>query len=296
MITTIIPVYLREEGDLERLNRALDSIVTQSIKPKTVLISDDSTNVELIKQLNNLLLKTQLNVEYVTNPGKPNASDNTNFAVHQATTEIIHILHQDDWLVDSSFYEEIQEAIINRGYLWTLAKGITSGSENIPKIEPTLLFGFNSIGGPSALAMRRESWINLNSEFLLLPDVIQFTQLSQSSGIPYVTSKICIEYGTGDHKMTHRISMSEISQDISKLFALNLVTKFPFKDLLLNSRYWGSYLENLSDCISKNSNLDPGLRFQALILKKVCQKYLYMIKIKMAISFSKSIFHKRNRH
>ena len=296
MITTIIPVYIRDEGDLYHLKRALDSIITQTQKPNHVIISDDSNREEYIERLKQLLKDIELSLEYVKNPGRSNASDNTNFAVHKATSEIIHILHQDDWLVSSTYYEEIQEAISIKKFPWTLAKGITSESQNIPKIKPALIFGFNSIGGPSALAMKREFWINLNSEFLLLPDVVQFAQLSEQLGSPYITSDTCIEYGTGDHKMTHRISKDDVRQDISKLFSLKLVEKLPFTTFLLNYNYWGSYLENLSACISTNPNLGIGIRYQAMIIKKVCSAYLYLVKVKMAISFATSKFHKRNHH
>ena len=296
MITTIIPVYIRDEGDLYHLKRALDSIITQTQKPNHVIISDDSNREEYIERLKQLLKDIELSLEYVKNPGRSNASDNTNFAVHKATSEIIHILHQDDWLVSSTYYEEIQEAISIKKFPWTLAKGITSESQNIPKIKPALIFGFNSIGGPSALAMKREFRINLNSEFLLLPDVIQFAQLSEQLGSPYITSDTCIEYGTGDHKMTHRISKDDVRQDISKLFSLKLVEKLPFTTFLLNYSYWGSYLENLSACISTNPNLGIGIRYQAMIIKKVCSAYLYLVKVKMAISFATSKFHKRNHH
>ena len=296
MITTIIPVYIRDGRDLYHLKRALDSIVTQTQQPNYIILSDDSNCEECVKKLTLLLEEVELTVEYIKNPGKSNASDNTNFAVHKATSEIIHILHQDDWLVSSTYYEEIQEAISLKHYSWTLAKGITSKSQNIPKIMPTTIFGFNSIGGPSALAMRREFWIDLNSEFLLLPDVIQFTQLSNQLGSPYITSDICIEYGTGDHKMTHRISKNEIQQDISKLFSLMLVEKLPFTTFLLNRNYWGSYLEILSACISQDTDLDIKSRFQAMILNKICIIFLYLVRMKNSISFSKSKFHMRNHH
>jgi glycosyltransferase involved in cell wall biosynthesis len=296
MITTIIPAYVREERDLYHLKRALDSVIAQTQKPEKIIVSDDSKREEFIIKLVLLLKEVELDVEYAKNPGRSNASENTNFAVRRATTEIIHILHQDDWLVSASYYEEIEQAIAIKNFSWTLAKGITSKSQNIPRISPAMIFGFNSIGGPSALAMRRDLWIDLRSEFLLLPDVIQFTQLSQQLGSPYVTSDICIEYGTGDHKMTHRISKDEIEQDISKLFSLEFVGKIPFSTFLFNYKYWGSYLEHLSACISTNPSLGVGIRLQAIILNQVCRIYLYLVKVKISISFARSKFHKRNHH
>ena len=296
MITTIVPVYIRENRDLYHLKRALDSIVTQSQRPDKVIVSDDTNLEEYFNGLHFLLEEVDLDIEYVKNPGRSNASENTNFAVGKATSEIIHILHQDDWLVSSTYYEEIHEAIAVKNFSWTLAKGITGKSQNIPKILPTMIFGFNSIGGPSALAMKRESWISLRSEFLLLPDVIQFTELSHQLGAPYVTTDICVEYGTGDHKMTHRITQDEIQEDISKLFSLKLVEKLPFASFILDPNYWGSYLENLSACIFGNGRLGTGIRFQAIILNKLCRTFLFFVKVKIYISSARSKFHKRNHH
>lgn len=296
MITTIIPVYIRDDRDIYHLKRALDSIIAQAKHPEKILVSDDSNLEKYINKVRLLLEDTELETEYIRNPGQSNASDNTNFAVNTATSEIIHILHQDDWLIAPSFYEEVHEAIVMKNYSWILAKGITSQSHNIPKITSTLIFGFNSVGGPSALAMKREFWIDLNSEFLLLPDVIQFTQLSKKLGSPYITKEICIAYGTGDHKLTNRISNDEIKQEISKLFSFQLVEKLPFYTLLLNRNHWGLYAENLSACISRDPHLGRGIRFQANILNKVCRAYLYLVKVKVSISFAKSKSHKRNHH
>lgn len=289
-------MYIRDDRDLYHLKRALNSIVAQEKQPEKILVSDDSKLEEFIDKVRLLLEETELEIEYIRNPGQSNASDNTNFAVNKATSEIIHILHQDDWLIRPSFYGEVHEAIVTKNYSWLLAKGVTSQSQNIPKITSTLIFGFNSVGGPSALAMKREFWIDLNSEFLLLPDVIQFTQLSNQLGSPYITKDICVEYGTGDHKMTHRISEDEIRQDISKLFSLQFVEKLPFSTFLLNRNYWGSYLENLSGCIYRNPSLGKGIRFQANILNKVCRIFLFLVKMKISISCAKSKFHRRNHH
>jgi glycosyltransferase involved in cell wall biosynthesis len=294
LITTILPVYIRDEGDLYHLRRALDSIVLQVQKPGIVIVSDDSNHEGHIEKLKLLLNEVALTIKYIKNPGTNNASENTNFGVQNATSEIIHILHQDDWLVNPRYYQEIQEAILMKGFSWTLAKGVTSESQNIPEIKPELIFGFNSIGGPSALAMKREFWIDLNSHFLLLPDVVQFAQLNENLGPPYVTSSVCVEYGTGDHKMTHRITRKEISQDISNLFSLELVEKIPFKAFLSDHKYWGSHLENVSECILKDRNLRIGVRLQAQILNRVCRVYLSLVKIKVSISYAVSKFHKHN--
>ena len=289
-------MYIRDNRDLHHLKRALDSIIAQERRPEKILVSDDSNLEEYIDKVRSLLEVTELETEYIRNPGPSNASDNTNFAVNKATTEIIHILHQDDWLIRPSFYEEVHEAIILKNYSWILAKGVTNQSQNIPEITSTLIFGFNSVGGPSALAMKREFWIDLNSEFLLLPDVIQFTQLSNQLGSPYITKAICVEYGTGDHKMTHRITEDDIRSDISKLFSFHFVEKLPFFTFLLNRGYWGSYLENLSACIFRDPHLGKGIRLRANILNKVCRTYYYLIKIKISISSLRSKSHTRNHH
>lgn len=294
MITTVIPTFIGDEGDLLRLQRALDSITIQKKHPSEVLISDDTKDEINIGKLRALLSQSQLPINYVSHTLPSNASMNTNFGILNAKHDIVHILHQDDWLINSDYYSIITDAIENHGFNWVLATGITDGRLNAPTFDRTLLFGFNSIGGPSALSLRKDHWIPLDGNFLLLPDVVQFTQMYKRYGDPYITPEPCIEYGTGLHKMTHRISNDEISQDIFQLYSKKITSEFPFLEFLLGVKYWGDFLKLVCETIISSKNLTFKLRLQARLIRIICKIFIKLIEVKSLISYAKPKFHTRN--
>lgn len=232
-----------------------------------------------------LLSNSNLPIEYVKSQEVRDPSLNTNFAVSHARTDLIHILHQDDWIISSDYYREIYDALILGNHDWSLAKGLTDKKLNIPTFNPALVFGFNTIGGPSALCIKREMWIPLNHNFRLLPDVVQFSQLYFQLGEPYITENVCIEYGTGLNKLTNRITNDEIKIDISNLFLYKYVGNFPYFTFQIQKKFWGKYLKTISKYVTLERRAKLKVRFQALLVYATCSTYLELIKLKKFISF-----------
>lgn len=294
MISTIIPVYIREDDDLLRLKKALDSLSFQEYKSSEVIISDDTKDELQIRKLKDLLSNSDLPINYISHPSQSNASMNTNFGILSAKNNIVHILHQDDWLISNKYYSFVVDALGIQGYSWVLAIGITDGHLNVPTFTRALPFGFNSIGGPSALAIKKRDWIPLDGDFLLLPDVVQFNQMLEKYGIPYITSEPCVEYGTGMHKMTNRITKKDISEDISKLYNKKVVNNLPFIEFVFGVKYWGNYLELVCESIISDRKIPSRIRFQAKLIRAICKIYINLIEIKKIISSVIPKFHRRN--
>lgn len=279
-ITTIIPTYIQSPSDLSRLRRALISVQAQEDVSVHLLISDDTSDPIMKAHLRELLSETVHSYEYVCSGLKSNASMNTNYGVSRANGTYIHILHQDDWIIRNRFYIDALDTLIEGKYSWVLATGITNNKVNHPQFNEGLIFGFNSIGGPSALLLRRKDWINLDHRFLMLPDVIQFVTLRQQLGSPFITKLPSIEYGTGEHKMTHRISVKEIDSDIVQLFNLLYVSKFPFTFFLFRKSYWGEHLLQVSQIAFECKNISIKSRFAAKAISLVCKAQARIISIK----------------
>lgn len=279
-ITTVIPTYIREDGDLQRLDRAIKSVFAQKDSFVNLVISDDTKQRHFKEKLLTQVNAYGRKIHYFEHGNESNASLNTNFGVTKSKTEIVHILHQDDWITNVELYSEATTAISSNEYRWVLSTGVTSGKLNNPKFSPGLVFGFNSIGGPSALIIPKDSWIDLRSEFLMLPDVIQFTQLREKLGDPYITKTPGVEYGTGDHKMTNRISQSQISNDINLLFKERLVNDIPFLYFLTHSNYWGDYYRELTKTIENNPSLPLVVRTKAKFLRLLNRSRTFCIDIK----------------
>lgn len=291
MITTIIPTFIISAFDLDRLHRALLSIESQTLLPHQILISDDTENDEWVQKLFLQLSEYKLPLRYIRNSGESNASKNTNFAVSEAMGEFLHILHQDDWIINTNFYAETLDALSGQGYAWSLAIGVTDGRINFPRFNKALIFGFNSIGGPSALVIKREEWIPLDDNYLLLPDVVHFTQLRRKLGPPYISKKACIEYGIGKHKLTNRITHKEIEADIDQLLHSGEVKGLPYWFLQIRSGFWGEHLQIISRHIYRSDLVKFSVRVQAYMLSLTCSLASYLIKVKMFIFSLRPKFH-----
>lgn len=292
MLTTVIPTFIRDEGDLRRLQRTISSVACQSELPTNVVISDDTKNPKFTREIQNIIEHYDLNISFFLNEGASNASRNTNFAVSKVLTRYLHILHQDDWIIDSNHYLKTLQALETGEKKWSLAKGITDGLINNPTFSPGLTFGFNSIGGPSALVIQKSHWIDLDGEFLLLPDVIQFQALYDAWGAPYISEIPSIEYGTGDHKMTHRISSEDIKNDIQRLLFMNPYKKIPLRTFLTNKGYWGEYLEEISLVMYKSKIASVQIKLKSLLLFCAMRSYNLLLRVKTTFS-AKSISRKR---
>ena len=279
MITTLIPVFLRTTEDFNNLIAAVDSVLTQTLLPDEILVTDDTIEEDLSLVVQDYLKGLRITNRYLKNVGPSNASRNTNFGVNEVKSEYVHILHQDDRIVRNDFYFDVEKRNKKDKKIWYLAPGGTKDKKNTMRFSPNLVFGFNTIGGPSALVIDVSKWIALDEDFIMLPDVVHFYSLLLKYGPPQILDEFTIQYGSGPHQASQRISPEQIKRDVNLLYSKGVVKAFNMLSFL-EFRIWGNHLLLICKVTMFNSKVSKWSRAQALTLFVLVVGYLLVARIK----------------
>ena len=240
-ISTIIPVYIQNEENLIELAGTLGSLAKQILKPDEVIVSSNNSDMFLHKKMLKVIEGFPLNIIVHRNSTGMNAQANTNNGVAKAKNEIIHILHHDDPIMEDFAYTNIIEAFKNDEVRWAIFSCHNdSGSEM--KIQPGLIWGFNSIGGPSVLITLKESYIPFLENYSYLWDCINFHDYNEKYGAPLVFRELHIAHGDGQNRLSKSIAISQRLSDYQQLRQEGYATTKGLLTLLAFPRYWGSNL------------------------------------------------------
>lgn len=220
-----IPCHVESEADLELLTRALKSIESQTRKPLEIVLSDDTSNGLNLEPL--LKSFANLNLRILKNNLNRGIANNSNHGVLDLGTEWIHVLHQDDWLASESVYETILDylSIQNLKNKWIVLGGIhEDNSEIIPKWNDSILFGFNTIGGPSCLITRKSDFINFDPRFTMLVDVKNFSDYFIKYGHPAILESPVISYGDPKNRVSRNITAREYQNEINSVIKIESIS------------------------------------------------------------------------
>ena len=246
-----IPCHIKSEQDLALLHRALESIRNQTLRPREIVISDDS--LESLDHLKIIPKFPELNIQVIRNSMTQGIADNTNFGVSHLTTEWIHVLHQDDWLSAPSSYEEIINRIgeFDPTHRWFLVSGKhEDGSTILPVWRKSNLFGFNSIGGPSCLLTRKSDYIEYDERYRMLVDVKNYSDYFNSFGNPGVIGTPLVNYGNPPTRVSRNVSPGHTLSEIDSILKIESIE-----------------IADVIHCL-KDSTLNPYHRFLVLKLAK----------------------------
>lgn len=124
--------------------------------------------------------------------GLRQASDNTNFAMTAATGEIVKILFQDDLIAAPTALSQIAAAFDDPTCKWSLCgsavtrDGLTSDRPMVPRLNPQIRYGRNTVSSPSVLAMRRSQALEFDTQLIWLMDVELYHRLTKTHGAPAI--------------------------------------------------------------------------------------------------------------
>lgn len=240
-ISTVMPVFIQSEENLFELEATLGSLAKQTLKPDEVIISSNNTDFLLNKKMFKVIEGFPLNIIVHKNLTGMNAQANTNNGVTKAKNEIIHILHHDDPIVENFAYSKIYDSFENGLAKWAIFSCHNeSGSE--VKIQPGLIWGFNSIGGPSVLVTLKESYIPFSANYLYLWDCVNFHEYNEKYGSPLIFRELHIAHGDGDNRLSKSIDIGPRISDYRQLRQGGYATTKGLFTLLALPRYWGSNL------------------------------------------------------
>lgn len=246
-----IPCHVKSEQDLALLYRALESIRSQTLQPREIVVSDDSPKGVSSSKI--MAAFPELNIQVIRNLIVQGIAGNSNFGVSHLNTEWIQVLHQDDWLTASSSYEEIMKEIrdLDQTYRWFLVSGLhEDGSSIVPVWKKSNLFGFNSIGGPSCLFTRKTDFIQYDERFKMLVDVKNFSDYFNSFGNPGIIETPLISYGNPPTRVSQNMPLDQTLEEMNSILKTKAIE---FEDII--------------ECLN-DSVLNPYHRFLLLKLAK----------------------------
>ena len=177
------------------LQKNLSSILLQNRQPYEVIISDHSTDDEVKNTAEKW--KEFLPIRYFREENIGIISSNLNNCVANATGDIIDFMLQDDfyfqpnslqkrleilgdahWAVSATLHYNVEKDL----YYWHL----------IPEYRTDIYLGFNSIGSPSLLTMKREGAPLFDDKLFMLTDCDYYKQLYDKFGLPKTSSEITV--------------------------------------------------------------------------------------------------------
>jgi glycosyltransferase involved in cell wall biosynthesis len=214
-ISTAIPTFIENSLQLKILESVLQSLSKQSVKPIEVIISDNSNNQDFIEKIQKIINSfNNLNIKYILNREYIGIAANSNFAVSTSSGDIIHILHQDDTLLNGNLYEEITDILCGNENLWIIAQGKVGNRVLDSKFDKNTKFGFNELGGPSSLFVRKANHIPFNIKYNMLVDVVNYHEYFLKMGLPFILKGINIDFGLHDFQYSKNYSSNKVKTEL----------------------------------------------------------------------------------
>ena len=259
-ISTVIPVLIKDNENLIELKNTLISLEKQTLKPDEVIISANILDIVLHTEMLKLTKTFSLNIAVYINLLGMNPQANTNNGVNYVKNEIVHILHHDDSIIEEFAYEKIAHAFLNENIRWGIFNLVEKDGIKFPKIQPGIIWGFNSIGGPSVLVARKEWYIAFSTEYLFLWDCVNFHHYITRYGEPLFFANLHIKHGTSENRLSNFVNLEKRLGDFLRLRAEGYTTPRGLMYLILRPNYWNSHLKFILKCVSADNSWAPHVR------------------------------------
>jgi len=259
-ISTVIPVFIQNNENLLELKTTLTSLEKQTLRPDEVIISVNTLDMVLHAEMLKLTKTFSLNIIVHINLLGMNAQANTNNGVQNVKNEIVHILHHDDPIIEIIAYEKIAHAFLNENIRWGIFNVVEKDRITFPKIQPGIIWGFNSIGGPSVLVTRKKWYIPFSTDYPYLWDCVNFHDYITKYGEPLFLENLHIRHGIGENRLSNFIDPEKRFNDFLRLRADGYATFSGLVYLMLRPNYWTPHLQFILKCVSVDNSWAPQVR------------------------------------
>lgn len=187
-ISTVLPTYITRPIHVQQLKRSIESVLAQTFKPSELIISDNSPNLEafdVVRKMN--IQKSKIVVKLLDARSQLGISRNSNFGIGNATQEVLHIIHQDDFLVGEETYSKAIEVFQkNEDEKWLVVSRIQNKNIIHPTDDSLLFFGYNTLGGPSCILARKIPELYFREDLQFFLDVDLYDRIYSEYGYPYL--------------------------------------------------------------------------------------------------------------
>lgn len=234
LVSICIPVYEFHGKGVDLLQFNLQQIEMQTYEDIQVVVSDNSSNNDIFNYISSY--SGRLLIKYVQNDPLLRYSGQHNFnnAIRHADGDIISIICQDDYFVDNLSIERIVTGFSSAEVKWLITghQHIKNG-EVILKYVPTwndkIILGFNYIGPPSVLSMRRGYECYFDTNVIYYSDCELYQQLYFKYGAPKIIPESCVIYRIWDGQgSSYALKYFDFDSELSYLKSkYNLPTDSP---------------------------------------------------------------------
>jgi len=187
-VVVVIPVHDPNCKYMGFLRDALDSLGSQNILPKEVLIvaNHDLPYFEELAMPN----QKGLNLRFLKSEAR-GAAENLNFAVSNSSARYTKILFQDDFLAHDEALEESVSALSTSGKKWSVS-GSRDWDETAddffkplaPRYTEKLDRGINTIGAPSVVTFETKYFIPFDNRLHYMFDCDWYLSMAHHFGKP----------------------------------------------------------------------------------------------------------------
>ncbi|QGX98118.1 glycosyltransferase family 2 protein [Roseovarius faecimaris] len=190
-ISICIPAYEMGGQGAEYLLDSFEHLLRQSYEQFEVIVSDQSDDegvATICKAYADRLDITRLD----NRGGARQASANTNNAMRAARGQVLKVLFQDDFLCDPTALAQHADAFSKEGAQWLLCgSGVTHDGQSlentmVPRLDPNLYLGKNTVSSPSVLALRAGTGLEFDEELIWLMDVDMYKRCQKVLGAPHI--------------------------------------------------------------------------------------------------------------
>jgi len=186
-IDIVIPIHIIE---FKYLEENLNSIKIQTFKNYTIIITDETETQDIYNFLYNFNIKNNLPIQYYKSQLK-GWSHNHNNALRHCKSDLIKILHYDNYFYHENSLSEIIDAFLNNDIYWLITPYLhyeNSKTQDIhfPKYTTNILYGNNRIGDPSCLTIKNKNIFIFNENLTWFVDCEYYYNLHNNYGEPYV--------------------------------------------------------------------------------------------------------------
>lgn len=224
----------------EYLEQAIRSALNQTHLPCEIILSDDTTGNEVAKWLDNFEGNGRTPILYVRNTKPRGVSSNSNFGASQSTGDFIHFLHADDLITNPNAYANALSELLRYNENWLLLSGQAGEGVTIPNVQDLNLFGVNSVGGPSAIFIKRESFFGFDENLSMLMDIDFLIRTLSDLGSPIISPDVSIIYGSGSWQIQQNTSRTKVSSEFEYLWQSGSIDFSTFRRLFAMDGAWDS--------------------------------------------------------
>lgn len=196
-ISICVPAYEMAGEGAKCLAAMFETLVKQRFTDFEVVISDQSKD-ESVKRVCDLWSE-RLAIRHIWNREAPRqASANVNNAILHAKGTVCKIIFQDDLLHGAEALELIAGEFSDPEAIWLLCgsavtrDGETFNRPMIPRMNPRIHFGKNTVSSPSVLAFRRDKTLSFDENLIWLMDVDVYKRYELEYGPPQVLPQVLV--------------------------------------------------------------------------------------------------------